>query len=516
MFVAGCSKGEALSPIGPTTSMSDVRSDSAAPAAPRAVVATGDVELMSLSALTLQPSTVTLTPGQTQQFVARGAKGNLRWKATGGTITNKGLYRAGTTPGSFTVTASTSRQGSKTAEITITVPTDPGTGPGGTGTGSGDAGTVGGAEGTTPTGGTVINPGDSIQSAVDANPEGTTFTIKAGVHRRQTVRPKAGMSFIGEPGAILDGERATPRAFAGSNINRVTISGLRITNYVPPNIGGAVDALGTTGWVVENNEIDNNSNGTNRAYGVHLGSDMIVRNNKIHHNGWNGISGYQAVGTVIEGNDIYANPPASFTDSIGAAANMKCYDCGSVIVRNNTFRDGAFRGIWFDRSRPDITIENNRVVNHGEAGIWYEVSYRGTIRGNYIENAGYSSYYSTGWLRGGGIQVTNSPDVSVIGNTVVNSLNGIIGLQASSYYNGPYGASELRNLLVQDNIVIMSRGQTGIAQNIGNTAVFDGWNNRFSGNRYELTGIATPFYWKGRNLSALEWKAGPGSGDLIP
>jgi parallel beta-helix repeat protein len=470
--------------------------------------------MMSLGGLTLQPSTVTLAPGQTQQFSVSGAKGNLRWKATGGTITSRGLYTAGTAAGSFTVTASTSPQGSRTAAVTIAVPTDPGTG--GTGGGGTDGGTPGGGGGTTPTGGTIINPGDSIQSAVDANPEGTTFTIKAGVHRRQTVKPKAGMSFIGEPGAILDGERATPRAFAGANINRVTISGLRITNYAPPNIGGAIDALDTAGWIVENNEIDNNSNGSNRTYGLHLGSDMIVRNNKIHHNGWNGISGYKAVGTVIEGNDIYANPPAKFTDSIGEAANMKCYDCGNVIVRNNVFRDGAFRGIWFDRSRPDITIENNRVVNHGEAGIWYEVSYRGTIRGNYIENAGYSSYYSSGWLRGGGIQVTNSPDVSVIGNTVVNSLNGIIGLQASSYYNGPYGASELRNLLVQDNIVIMSRGQTGIAENLNNSAVFDSWNIRFSGNRYELTGIATPFYWQGRSLTVLEWKAGPGFGDLIP
>ena len=167
-----------------------------------------------------------------------------------------------------------------------------------------------------------------------------------------------------------------------------------------------------------------NSNGSNRTYGVHLGSSMVVRNNKIHHNGWNGISGYKAVGTVIEGNEIYANPPAAFNDTIGEAANMKCYDCGSITVRNNNFHDGPHVGIWFDRSRPGITIANNRVVNHGQAGIWYEVSYRGTIRDNHVENAGTNSYYSSGWLRGGGIQVTNSPDVSVISNTVVNSLNG--------------------------------------------------------------------------------------------
>jgi hypothetical protein len=42
--------------------------------------------------------------------------------------------------------------------------------------------------------------------AVNAAPEGTTFMPKSGVHRLQTVTPKNGNTFLGEPGAILDGE----------------------------------------------------------------------------------------------------------------------------------------------------------------------------------------------------------------------------------------------------------------------------------------------------------------------
>ena len=155
----------------------------------------------------------------------------------------------------------------------------------------------------------------------------------------------------------------------------------------------------------------------------------------------------------------------------------------------------------------------NAAYDHGEAGIWYEVSYRGVIRGNYVESAGTRSYYSSGWLRGGGIQVTNSPDVSVLNNTVVNSLNGIIGLQASGYYHGKYGNSELRNFLVQGNTVTMPKGLTGIASNDGNS-VYDSWNNRFLSNRY-TTSTATPFQWKGSNLTVAEWKAGPGKADLF-
>jgi len=146
-------------------------------------------------------------------------------------------------------------------------------------------------------------------------------------------------------------------------------------------------------------------------------------------------------------------------------------------------------------------------VNHGEAGIWYEVSYQGIIRHNYVENAGYDSYYSSGWLRAGGIQVTNSPNVSVIENTVVNSLNGIIGLQAAGYPDGPYGKNELRNLLVQGNTIVMPAGQTGIAHNVGSNEVFVSWNNRFVGNRYELKTNATPFRWMLRQLDEWQWQA---------
>ena len=46
--------------------------------------------------------------------------------------------------------------------------------------------------------GTTIYPGQSIQQRVDAYPGGTTFYLKAGVHRLQSVVPKSGDSFVGE------------------------------------------------------------------------------------------------------------------------------------------------------------------------------------------------------------------------------------------------------------------------------------------------------------------------------
>jgi parallel beta-helix repeat protein len=457
---------------------------------------TTDVDAVSRrELLAVWPRSVTLAAGAREQFSATGTgDAQLQWRATGGTITPTGLYTAGATPGTYTVTAWAPRGVPSTVAVTVVAAT----------------------AASSPSTGTrvTVRPGESIQAAVNASPAGTSFLIASGVHRRQSVRPKDGMSFIGEAGAVLDGEQATGQAFVADGTRNVTVRGLRITRYAPPNLNAALDGADSDGWLVEGNEIDNNTNGGLRAYGLRIGNNWIVRNNAIHHNGWVGIEGYKAVGALIEGNNVYANPAASFTDTVGEAANIKLYGCGRIIIRGNHVHDSPFRGIWLDRSQPDMTIENNRVVNHGEVGIWYEVSYKGVIRNNYVENAGYASYYSKGWLRGGGIQVTNSPDVSVLGNTVVNSLNGIIGLQAASYYDGQYGKNELRNLLVQGNTIVMPRGQSGIAENIGTSAVFVSWNNRFTGNQHVVRGNNAPFFWMGQSIDERQWQSyGQGTSD---
>lgn len=52
-----------------------------------------------------------------------------------------------------------------------------------------------------------IEPGKSIQAAVDFAGEGAVFCLKKGVHRAQAVRPRAGQGFYGEDEAVLNGSR---------------------------------------------------------------------------------------------------------------------------------------------------------------------------------------------------------------------------------------------------------------------------------------------------------------------
>jgi len=335
----------------------------------------------------------------------------------------------------------------------------------------------------------VLAPGDDVAARVASSPPGTSFFLTAGTYHKLTIKPKDDMSFAGAQGTVLDGDDVAPRAFTGQGVSHVTIRGLRITRYRPPDTSAALDAIDSDGWVVEDTEIDHNSNGAARAYGLRLGSRMTVRRNRIHDNGWVGIAGYNVVDAVVEGNDIYANPPAWLDDKVGEAANLKCYRCGRLVIRGNTVHDGPLRGIWVDTSQPDVTIEDNHVVNHGEAGIWYEVSYRGRISGNYVERAGMRVMDRGDWLSGGGIQVTNSPDVSVVGNIVINSHNGIIGQQASGYKDGAFGRNQLRNLRVERNVIVMS-GKSGIVHNTGGSDVLTSWNNRFVDNQSDTGGNA--------------------------
>ncbi len=85
----------------------------------------------TLTQLVLNPASLTLSPGATQQFsvTASWSDGSstvpaVSYSATGGTITTGGLYTAGTTPGSFRVIV-TQQGGTRadTSAVTVSVPT---------------------------------------------------------------------------------------------------------------------------------------------------------------------------------------------------------------------------------------------------------------------------------------------------------------------------------------------------------------------------------------------------------
>jgi len=145
--------------------------------------------IVPTASISITPTTGTVNTGQTLQLsaTASDANGNVlsgrtfAWASSNpqvGTVSASGLV-TGVAPGTVSVTATTDGK-SQTAQVTVQAPVT----------------------------GTTIYPGADIQAAINANPSGTTFILKAGVHRlTRFVTPKAGNSFLGESGTILNGSR---------------------------------------------------------------------------------------------------------------------------------------------------------------------------------------------------------------------------------------------------------------------------------------------------------------------
>ncbi len=352
-----------------------------------------------------------------------------------------------------------------------------------------------------------VYPGQSIQAKVNSYPAGTTFLIKAGRHRRQTVIPKSGNVFLGEPGAILDGENAVDFAFhmgTSPYPSNVRIKGLIIERYSPRAQQGAIFAgrrsyrALTTGWVVEDCEIRYNA-----TAGISLGNKMKVLRNHIHHNGQLGLGGF-GDSVLVEGNEIaYNNYQKRFLYS-WEAGGTKFSHTRWAVVRDNYVHHNWGSGLWADIHNIYMLYENNRVTDNAAQGIFHEISYAAVIRNNVVERNG----FDRPWLYGAGIQVNHSPDVEVYGNVVSGNRNGIVGIQQNrTDHPSAYGPHHLKNLYVHDNIITMNSGRTGIATDTGDDAVYTTRNNRFQNNTYILGGNSKPFYWRNSNRTTPQWRS---------
>jgi hypothetical protein len=435
-----------------------------------------------------------------------------------------------------------------------------------------------------PPGSTVINPGDDITARVDTAPPGTAFTLKAGVHRLTgAVTPKEGMSFTGEPGAVVSGARllstfsregsfwvasgqtqegqrlgnvaqcfvestrctypeeffiddaklrhvaslsqvgpgtwyfdypadkiyfrddpagrkietsVAARAFGGTAAN-VTIRGLVIEKFASPFQEAAVRADSATGWVIESNEVR-----WNHGVGILTGTRATARGNYAHHNVQLGMGG-SGDDALVEGNEIaYNNNPQEINYG-WAAGGTKWTRTRNLVLRGNYVHDNLGPGLWTDIDNISALIENNRVDDNTRCGIFHEISYDAVIRFN---TAARNGSEATRPVRGGGIQVTSSPNVEIYGNTLVDNHAGF-AINQDERGAGAYGPYELQNLYVHDNTVTLAPGTyTGLGVTVPDWSYYTSRNNRFENNTYYLEGNSAPFWWQEAPRSVAEWQ----------
>lgn len=373
--------------------------------------------------------------------------------------------------------------------------------------------------------GVTVNAGTSIQSAVNGNPASTTFCLKAGTYTQQTVVPKSGDRFLGEPGVVMDGQGVTAMAFYAWNnaawVNDVTLKNIEIKNYNPPAQRGAVtfaadDTLNLAQrWILDSLNIHNNANA-----GIWGGAHAQILRTQSHHNGTLGVSA-KGRGTLVDGSSFTFNNNGCPNNPGFESGGSKFVETDSLVVRNSTFSDNCGPGLWLDILNQHSDLYGNTVERNYREGIVIEVGLPGhhihnnTVVGNGIP---VDPYRGNGWGWDAGIGIHETPNVEVDANTVTDNFNGIVIVQqcrtvACGDPYAPPGGFIAHDVFVHDNVVTQRNNAGcdgafagGGVQDVGDTAIFTSRNNVWVHNTYFLGTNPAPFAWMNGCRTAAAWQ----------
>jgi parallel beta-helix repeat protein len=335
--------------------------------------------------------------------------------------------------------------------------------------------------------GVSISPGESIASKASSYAEGTTFCIKKGTYYGQQVQPKSGQTFIGEVGAVMDGQNSTSYAFyAWSERLNVTIKNLEIKNYNTSQYFGAINMFvgnpnwytdpvyGSGGWRVENCYIHHNN-----AAGIALGRDnVVVKNNRLNYNEQEGISLRFGKGQQVLNNEIGYNNSNVNYDWGNEAGGSKFWETENMVLDSNWVHDNHGPGLWSDHGNKNTTYSNNTVENNYSSGIFHEISYSATIFGNTVKNNGFGW---GGWYWGAGIQIVNSGPAVIYDNYVEGNKNGIMSTHQDA--RGTWGTE---SSTVYGNTVVNSGGSGRATADSSLSGSGNWYSNTFSGSSYTV------------------------------
>lgn len=233
----------------------------------------------------------------------------------------------------------------------------------------------------------------------------TTYWLAPGVHTLGTgpysqFQPDEGDTFLGAPGAILNGQSVNQFAFTDNpdlGSRNVTIEYLTIENFVSGQGEGVVNQAGQPDWTVKYNTVGPNEfNGTNPGgAGVMLADNNVVEYNCLIHNGEYGFSSFGGSANItLSFNEVAYNDAYGGYDQPGSPISCGCSGGGkfwistNVTVADNYVHDNGNVGIWVDTDNTGFLIAHNYIADNYAEGVIYEISYNGLIENNtFLRNA---------------------------------------------------------------------------------------------------------------------------------
>jgi Right handed beta helix region len=245
-----------------------------------------------------------------------------------------------------------------------------------------------------PAGAVIIDPAvdNDLRDKTIANLPGTTFWLAPGRHTLGAnefgqVSPKDRDTYLGAPGAVLDGRGINRYAFT-QRARDVTIRYLTVQGFIAPRDQGVVNHDSGDGWVIEHNLIQNN-----RGAGLMAGAHQQVRYNCLRNNGQYGMNAYQPgdsiTGLVVERNEISGNNADDWETRVagcGCTGGIKFWAVNGADVRSNWIHDNHGPGLWADTNNNDFLVEGNLIEGNDAEAVFYETSYNLILRANTLRN----------------------------------------------------------------------------------------------------------------------------------
>ncbi|QJY47035.1 right-handed parallel beta-helix repeat-containing protein [Pseudonocardia broussonetiae] len=243
-----------------------------------------------------------------------------------------------------------------------------------------------------PPGAVVVRAGvvGDLRAQVDASPPGAVFWLEPGTHtltpdQYASITPRDGDTFLGAPGAVLDGRGVNQYAFVSTAVD-VTVAHLVVTGFVPPADQGVVNHDSGDGWVIEHNTIQGN-----KGAGMMAGDRQVVRGNCLRANGQYGMNAYQPgngiTGLLVEGNEIVGNNTDDWearVEGCGCTGGVKFWAVNGADVRGNWVHDNRGPGLWGDTNNNDFLVEGNVIEDNDGEALFYETSYNLVFRDNVV------------------------------------------------------------------------------------------------------------------------------------
>ncbi|MEV4179476.1 right-handed parallel beta-helix repeat-containing protein [Nonomuraea sp. NPDC049709] len=244
-----------------------------------------------------------------------------------------------------------------------------------------------------PSGAIVVPAGNN--NGFNFGQTGKTYWFAPGTHTLgdgefSQIVPGSNSSYIGAPGAVLDGGHANRYAFAGTATN-VRIAYLEIRNFgrgLDNNNEGVINHDSGSGWLMEFLYAHHNDGAA-----VFLGDSNTIRHSCLKDNGQYGISMYkpQIEGgsaikdIVVHNNEIAGNNQddwESEIDGCGCTGGVKFWDVDGAAITENYVHDNLSVGFWADTNNIDFLFDSNWIEHNESIGLWYEISYNATISRN--------------------------------------------------------------------------------------------------------------------------------------